>query len=92
MRLYIFNVTDYVINSIKENNSNDFIKIINHHSKFDDICKQEIRRFNKNPSSVLFKKQYRICEKFVEKYFNFNDDLILNAHERINTNDCFFNF
>jgi hypothetical protein len=92
IRLYIFNVTGDVVSSIRENNSNDFIKIIYHHTKFEDVCKKEIKRLNSNPSSIFFRKQHMICENAFKIYFNFNDEMISNAHERINTNDCFFNY
>ena len=92
IRLYIFNVTNDVISIIQNYYTSNFVKIIYHGTKLDEVCKKELERYKANPESVLFKKIYNNCSKLHEIQFDTSNDLILNAHERINTNDCFYNF
>ena len=92
MRFYVLNATDDTIKTIKEKYSEDFIKIVIHHTSFENVCQKEIKRLEKNPNSLLFKKQYNACEKAFRLHFDLSDNLAFNTHERINTNDCFYHF
>ena len=58
MRFYVLNATDDIVKTVKEKYSEDFIKIVIHHTSFENVCQKEIKIIEKNTNSLLLKKQY----------------------------------
>jgi hypothetical protein len=92
IRLYVLDVEESVIQLIKKKYSQDFIEIIFHHTNLKDVCKKQIERLENYPNSLFYQKLYDYCKTAFEKHYNISKILVLNAHERINTNDCFYNY
>lgn len=90
--LYIHNVDIEILNLIKQNYEGDKVKLKYHKTDFNNVCKSEIRLYNKDSKSVLYKFMHDYCLKAYNTHFNLSNDLVSNAHERINTNDCFLNY
>ena len=89
--LYFYESNEEAKALIRKNYSTDRVVIIDYKTKIPDVCKYEIEML-KSSESALHKHLYQICLNSFDKHFNMTKGYTLNAHERLNTNDCYMHY
>jgi hypothetical protein len=90
--LYTYNVSNEVVDRLNKKYSNGYVKIVKYLTKYEDVCRIPVLNFEKNRESAIHENLLNICKNAYSYHFDMSDDLVMNTHERINTNDCFFNY
>ena len=86
---YFFEPNEEAKRIIRELYSHDQVVIIDYQTKKSQVCKYEK---NLNLNSSLNRNLYDMCEKSFNKHFTMNRGYTSNAHERLNTNDCYMHY
>jgi hypothetical protein len=89
---YFFEPNEDAKRAIKEIYPKDKVIIIDYQTDIKQICKYEIQKLENYPNSTLFKNLHDICIKSYAKHFTMSKGYTSNAHERMNTNDCYMHY
>jgi hypothetical protein len=89
---YFFEPNEDAKRAIEEIYPTDKVIIIDYHTDIKQVCKYEIQKLRNYPNSTLFKNLHDICVKSYAKHFSMSKGYTSNAHERMNTNDCYMHY
>jgi hypothetical protein len=92
IKFYIFEPNAEAKRLIYSKYSSEQVIFVDYETNKNQICKQEIEMMKLNPNNYYSKYLFGICEQSFNKHFNMSKDYTLNAHERINTNDCYMHY
>jgi hypothetical protein len=92
VRVYSPNMNTETKDKIYEQFSKDFIQIVHYPVDYELVCAKHILNHQTQPNNALYKQLHVECRNAFEQYFNLTRAYTSNAHERINTNDCYTHF
>ena len=90
--IYAYDVSNSVIDSIKNRYSNKFLKFVNYYTAYEDVCNFQINNVQRHPVNSIYEQILNNCKQSYSYHFELSNFLVFNTHERISTNDCFFNY
>ena len=91
IRIYLLEQNELLLRQVKANYQN-FVEIVQYKSKFSELCHMQIENRNRNLNSSLFRRLHDDCQSAYEKHFNMSDKMVVNSHERLQSNDCLLKF
>ena len=90
---YFFEPNELAKRLIEEKYSSDKVVIVDYQTSKSQVCKSELEMIKlHSPNSKQYKHLYEVCENSFEKHFNMSKGYTMNAHERLNTNDCYMHY
>ena len=90
--IYMYDVSNELVDLLEKRYESSFLKLIKHPVKYEEVCKHQIMNAKMYPESSIYKNLLNICKNAHNYHFEMTNNLVSNTHERINTNDCFFNY
>lgn len=92
VRLYFASVNKSVENALRDE-FRDFIEVVNYGLEFGSVCRSALSIVNSSQvEQEISEYMYENCLKFYRVYFDDSKSFMINAHEKICTNDCLMNF
>lgn len=94
IKFYFYELNENAKNEIMNRHEASFVQVIDYKTNISDVCKYEIESTS-SPGGVKSKvhdKMLEICKHAYNKHFTMSRGYTTNAHERLNTNDCFMHY
>ena len=91
IRIYLMEKNELLLRKIGMSYKS-LVDIINYKTEMSELCRVQLKNKIQNPNSSLFARLYDNCVSSFEKHFNLTDIMVLNSHERLQSNDCFLKF
>ena len=91
IRIYLMEKNELLLRKIGMSYKS-LVDIINYKTEMSELCQVQLKNKIQNPNSSLFARLYDNCVSSFEKHFNLTDIMVLNSHERLQSNDCFLKF